>query len=138
MPPKPKLGRPLKFSSVMAFGRKVDEYFQTCGDKPTITGLATHLGLSRKQLIEYGNRADYGNVVKGAKSLIEAKVEERLLYSKHSPAGLIFWLKNQGWSDTQQIDVNDISGKSKDQLIDMIKGIAKPQVVKRGKTGTDG
>lgn len=145
MPVKHKLGRPLKFTSAKQLERKVHEYFNSCDTsekKYTITGLAISLGLTRKQLIEYQERETFKNVINGAKAIIEAQVEEILLSGK-AQAGSIFWLKNQGWSDKQEIEVNDITKLSKDELIDKIKSLSTivpvraKQAAQSAKTGTD-
>lgn len=128
MPLKSKIGRPLKFSSARQLEKKVQEYFDQCEEKPTVTGLANYLGLSRRQLIEYQGREEYNNVIKGARSMIEERVEQQLLYGKQSPAGLIFWLKNQGWSDTQEINFNDITKLTKEELVEKIKQMADKSI----------
>lgn len=91
--------------------KKVDQYFDE-EKQPTMGGLAVHLGISRKNLLEYNNRDRTGYIIKNARSRIEAIYEQRLIY-KGNPAGVIFALKNlgkgkdpdaQSWTDKQEIE----------------------------------
>lgn len=69
----------------------------------TITGLAVFLGTSRQTLINYENRDEYFDTIKGAKDRIEQYWENQLLGSHAT--GPIFNLKNNyGWEDTQKFD----------------------------------
>ena len=102
---KGSVGRPRKYTASQA-QRLIDKYFQTCSDTKTpctITGLALALDTSRKVLCEWAERGDeLSNTIKKAKDRMENYVEELLLTSKN-PAGPIFWLKNFGWTDRQEI-----------------------------------
>lgn len=112
-------GRPLKYRSAMELERVIENYFQQqdSKEKPyTITGMALFLGMTRKNLIEYGERENFVNVINRARARIESQVEDMLLTGKNQ-AGCIFWLKNQGWSDKQEIEVNDITQLPKDELV---------------------
>ncbi|MBO0962353.1 hypothetical protein J1P26_21860 [Neobacillus sp. MM2021_6] len=122
-------GRPLKFRSVKALQKKIDEYFESCFEeqwieyddiwrpildrngevvkhqvKPfTITGLASFLGTTRQGLINYEQRDEFYDTIKNAKVKIEAYAEEAL-YKPKIAAGVIFNLKNNfGWEDKQGI-----------------------------------
>jgi len=97
----------------------------------TLTGLANHLGINRNTLLDYEGREEFASVIKGARSLIEQRVEELLLYSKQGQAGLIFWLKNAGWQDKTEIEVNDISKLSNDELASKLS--SKLQALTGGK-----
>ena len=95
----------------------MDKYFKDCDETKqlyTITGLALALGTSRKTLCEYAKKEEFSNTIKAAKQRVEAQVERILLEKGH--AGAIFWAKNHGWQDKQQIDVNDVSSKSREEL----------------------
>jgi len=82
---------------------KVDEYFASHPDKPTVTGLALFLGFeSRQSLYDYQKRDESSYRVKRAISRIE-EVHEQRLYEAQA-TGSIFWLKNRGWSDKSEID----------------------------------
>lgn len=101
-------GRPRLLSSPEEFEDRAESYFaeREAADRPiTITGLALAVGLSgREALAEYGRRPEYSDVVKRAKSRVEAGYEERLAAT--AAAGSIFALKNFGWTDRQDVNVN--------------------------------
>lgn len=122
----PNAGRRPKVDSPRWVAQCFANYFERQDEQQrpyTITGLARSVGMTRKQLIEYQNRDDFRNVITDAKARIIEQVEEKLVSAKGN-AGTIFWLKNvDGWADVQQIDVNDISELSKDQLIAKIKAL---------------
>lgn len=107
----PKVGTPEDLK------QKVAEYFCKCHEnmdddngkllKPyTMSGLAFHLGISRRVLLRYEseeNRRDYWPIVAYAKARIEAFAEEQL-YTNKNVSGVSFILKNNhGWKD--QVDL---------------------------------
>lgn len=119
-------GRPLKFRTAVELQRKIDAYFDKCDEenKPySIEQLATSIGIARQTLWEYQGRDKFADAIKMAKQRIAGNVEQIMLSGK-AQAGCIFWLKNHGWSDKQEIEVNDISKLSKDELIDKVKSLA--------------
>lgn len=83
----------------------IDSYFLEASGKPTISGLAYHLGfVSRQSVYDYSDRnksKELAYIIKKAVVLIESIHEEGL----YSPActGHIFWLKQRGWKDTQEV-----------------------------------
>lgn len=124
---KNPIGRPLKFQSPEELQEKINQYFLTCEegeeitvyDKKkqelvtytrkipyTITGLALALDTSRKVLMEYQGKDNFSNTVKKAKLLCENYAELRLLYGDIPPASAIFALKNYGWVDKTETDLN--------------------------------
>ena len=138
-------GRPLKYKCVRRMKDAIDRYFEDCdakGEPYRITGLALTLGTTRKTLIDYENRDKYSDLIKTAKQRCEDYVEKILLSGK-SQAGAIFWLKNAGWTDKQEIDVNDITTLTKDDLVKKLERMQERPVAMRkktddtGKTGTD-
>ncbi len=111
-----KMGRPLKHTPVQA-QRLIDKYFKDCDDTDTpytISNLALALDTSRRGLCNWCERDDaLGAVVKRAKWRVEAAVELLMLKAKN-PAAMIFWLKNFGWSDRQELEVSgslDLAGR---------------------------
>ena len=91
-------GRPLKYATPEELAKAVDAYFVEKADKPTMSGLALHLGfLSRKSMYNYQERPDFLHIIKRARSIVEMGYEERL----HTQicTGSIFALKNMGWKD---------------------------------------
>ncbi len=100
-------GRPPKFATADEFEQKITEYFdwiEESKDYPTICGLALYLGFADYHtLLEYKDKDEvYFSIVKRAKQVIMQHHERRL--NSNTPAGSIFWLKNFGWKDTQEID----------------------------------
>lgn len=94
----PKRTRP--FTTPRALSCAVDAYFdsRTPSDRPTVTGLAVALGLTRRQLVDYGSDDDYADIVAMAKARVEAFNENRLYDG--NVTGTIFNLKhNFGWED---------------------------------------
>lgn len=74
----------------------------------TMTGLANWLGIDRATLIRYARGSDeYGDIISAARAKIEELYEGRLVYGGGNPAGVIFALKNIGWSDETKIVVSD-------------------------------
>lgn len=94
--------RPLIFKTPEDLQSKVDEYIKT-QDKPTLAGLAYHLGINRQTLYNYKERPEFLDIIKRATDYIESQYEQRLIYGTN-PTGLIFALKNMGWRDKQEVD----------------------------------
>jgi hypothetical protein len=93
-------GRPPKYTTAEDMQVAIDSYFSSRNDlnRPTITGLARSLGLSRQGLIEYCNKGAFSDTVRDAKQRVEEFLENRLYDS--SPTGAIFNLKNNyKWED---------------------------------------
>lgn len=100
--PKPKY-------TVEELESKIEEYFSTNPDKPTVTGLAYFLGFqSRQSMYDYKEREESSYTIKRAVLRIEQKHEENLYES--SATGSIFWLKNRDWSDKKELDLKSSDG----------------------------
>lgn len=89
----------------------IDAYLLWCkeNEKPmTFAGLAYSLGfLSRQSLYEYSKRTDELSLpIKSALLRIEQDYEENLRAA--SCTGSIFALKNRGWTDKTELDINDV------------------------------
>lgn len=125
-----KGGPPLKFETVDKLELAIEEYFDNCDNRLvqgydnktneqfayispepyTMSGLAYALDLSRKQLLVYKKRYEYGNAITKARRRVEADVECRMNDKNTFTAGLIFNLKNNfGWKDESKIE-NTIKG----------------------------
>lgn len=96
------IGRPLLFETPQKLEQAIDGYINT-EKKPTLAGLAYHLGIDRHTLYNYKEREDFFHILKKATDFVQYKYEERLIYESN-PTGVIFALKNMGWSDKQEID----------------------------------
>lgn len=93
-----KNGRPLKYETVEELQTAIEEYFANEPDKPTISGLALHLGFeSRKTLYNYKGREKFLHTIEKGILRIENKHEQRLY--EGAPTGSIFWLKTRGWNE---------------------------------------
>ena len=103
-----KVGRPLKFQSVSELQKKIDSYFEdrdATGKPYTITGLALWLDASSREcLLNYQEKDDYFDTITRAKLRCQEYAESQL-YTAKSSNGPIFALKNFGWSDAKQIDI---------------------------------
>lgn len=117
--------RPLKFKTVEEIQIAIDEYFDNCDNRLiqgydnktneqfayispepyTMAGLAYSLDLSRKQLLVYKRRHQYGNTIIKARRKIQTDVEIRLMENRNA-VGAIFNLKNNfGYTDERKTDV---------------------------------
>ncbi len=96
------IGRPLLFETPEALEEAIDGYIQE-EKKPTLAGLAFHLGIDRHTLYNYKEREDFFHIIKKATDYVEQKYEERLIYESN-PTGVIFALKNMGWKDKQEVE----------------------------------
>ena len=105
-------GRPLKFSSPEEMQAVIDDYFnsRTETQRPTVTGLALALDMSREGLVNYAKRDDYFDTITKAKGRVEEFLENRL-YDANA-VGSIFNLKvNYKWRDTQNLEISGVDGK---------------------------
>jgi len=125
-----KTGRPAKYTSVEEMQKRIDEYFANCPDTrdiypspgvkqtvpdPTLTGLVLHLGFcDRAAFYDYLDKPEFRHTLKKARARIE-KIYESLLKGG-SCNGAIFWLKNHGWRDTQ-----DINTTSNEKVVVIVK-----------------
>ena len=102
---RPGPGRPRKYTPAQA-QRLIDQFFKKCDEEKrpyTITGLALALDTSREMLCTWeAEDTEFSYTIKKAKNVVKQSVEEALL-SGANPGGYIFWLKNFGWTDRQEI-----------------------------------
>ena len=116
-------GQPPFFKTNEELQQKIDEYF-TDGVKireiivgkepnkqaikipvPTITGLALFCGFaSRQSFYDYEDRPQFSYTIKRARTFIELEYEEQLQVG--NTVGAIFALKNMGWTDKIEQNVN--------------------------------
>lgn len=96
-------GRPRIWDDPEELEKACDGYFDQDDIKPTVTGLALHLGFDSKQsLYDYRDRPEFSYPIKKALTKIEKYHEEGL--SENNVAGRIFALKNMGWKDKAEIE----------------------------------
>lgn len=102
--------RPLKYKTVEELEAAIKEYFnsrQLQVMPPTVAGLALWLGFEDRQSIyDYKDRPAFSCTIKKAITAMEDYAEQRLLVGEGSSTGAIFWLKNHGWKDKTETDVN--------------------------------
>lgn len=99
-------GRDPFYKSPDELQKKIDDYF-TIEKVPTIPGLAYHLGFASKQsLIDNEAKQVFSFPIKRAKLRIEAFNAKELHRKEGSVTGIIFTLKNLGWKDQQDVDLN--------------------------------
>ena len=99
--------RPRLIESSSEFDKRVDEYFARCKKdetRPLYTGLIRHLGfVSRQSLYDYSKDERYAKSVAYAKLCME-EVYEGQLGDGGNSGGVIFALKNLGWSDKTELE----------------------------------
>lgn len=98
-------GRPAHYDSPAELAAACQDYFDWClstQTKSTITGLALYLGFcSRSSFDDYEKRSDeFSYIVRRSKLAVENS------YELSGQTIDIFALKNMGWSDKTQQDVN--------------------------------
>ena len=113
---KSKAGQPLAFKTAKDLDDKVEEFFISEDafiinykdgeeDKifaPTMAGLALHLGVDRRTLVNYSNKEEYFPTIRKARARIESHLEKKLY--GNNVTGLIFNLKNNfDWKDKSEI-----------------------------------
>ena len=104
---KRSVGQPLLFT-VEEVERMINSYFEETPMKQwTITGLALLFG-SRQTLDNYQDRKEYSEMITYAKLMVENKYE--LMLDSRSSTGAIFALKNFGWVDRTESNI-EVSGK---------------------------
>jgi len=88
-------GRPRKLT-VKKCQELVDSYFVKDGDRPTLFGLAVHMGIDRDTLTEWMSEKDgkgpFSGIIRGARSQIADKHAKRLFDGRCT--GSIYWLKS--------------------------------------------
>lgn len=98
-------GRPPIFKSVEELEEKINkykEYLDSSGKPPTIAGLAYYLGIDRQTLYNYKEKDEFFGTIKKFVNWIIATYEEHAV--EKGNAGIIFLMKNYGYTDKQQIE----------------------------------
>lgn len=117
-------GRPPHYKTPEDLWEKAMEYFNSV-ERPTITRLCLHLGFeSRQSFYDCEKREGFSYIIKRLRMMIEAEYEDKLADKDSATSGVIFALKNLGWSDKQEIDHTTQGDKM--NIISLGSGI-KPQ-----------
>ena len=117
LPGRDNVGRPRTMESPEQFDALVDDYLITAAkrkQRPTMTGMYLHLGMSHSSFHEYPKiHPEYSDSVKRARELIKASYENHLVQKQGSVQGVMFALKNFGRLDGSFIDVSrtELTGK---------------------------
>jgi len=116
-------GQPRKYKTPQEMQNAIDDYFlngmrkktviigkgdnarEVTIELPTICGLCLFMGFAdRASFYDYEKLPEYTHTIKRARTFIEKEYEE--LLREGNPAGAIFALKNFGWRDKQELDLN--------------------------------
>jgi len=107
------IGRPRKFTDATDLYNTGLRYIQDTlnkGEHLTFTGLCIALDTTRETFGDYESgkydtsEQPFSDSIKRLKQYCENYAEQRIF--SHNPAGAIFALKNYGWKDRQELDVN--------------------------------
>lgn len=126
-----KEGRPPLWTDPKVLQKLVDNYFET-EKNVTLSGLAEALDISRSSLYNYGEKDGFLDIIKKARRKVEKRYEEHLIYS-NQPTGVIFALKNMGWSDKIETDLT--SGGEK--IRPLLGGISRDESSNSDKETSD-
>lgn len=89
------------------FEQKFIEYCEHCDtvdEKPTASGLAWFMGFASRQSIwEYRSKPGYEYIANRAMLFVEKGYEQQMAQGR-GDGGIVFALKNFGWSDKQEIE----------------------------------
>jgi hypothetical protein len=89
------------------FEERSEAYFDYClenKEPPTASGLAWHLGFaSRQSLWDYKKDDAYKQLISRAMLFVEYGYERQMANGR-GDGGIVFALKNFGWTDKQQIE----------------------------------
>ncbi len=117
------MGKPLKYKTVKELENAVNDYFDWCDNRIvhyyspkhdkvidaiepapyTMSGLARHLGMDRRTLLDYSKRDRYLPTIKAAREKVHEDVESRLM--EKNATGAIFNLKNNfDWKDKTEVE----------------------------------
>lgn len=111
-------GRPKSFKTLEELEKAIEDYFNEGaymegGDgrvfAPTMAGLARHLKVDRKTIVNYGHDQEYFRTIKEARSRVEEFLEQKLY--GNTVTGVIFNLKNNfGWKDKTEQELTGADG----------------------------
>jgi hypothetical protein len=96
-------GRPMIWKDPIELSNLIADYFDQT-TRPTLSGLAVFLEVDRQTLYNYREKDEFFGIIKRATAKVESIYEERAIY-ENNPTGVIFALKNMGWSDNKKIDL---------------------------------
>ena len=128
-------GRPPLYNSAEEMDSLIEEYFNdpsvmfVNGDgqvifRPTMAGLAYHLGMDRRSLLNYSKKEEFFPSIKRAKDRVEAALEANLY--NNSVTGTIFNLKNNfGWVDKTEQERYGKGGEPETWKVEFVNAASK-------------
>lgn len=105
-PTRDRPGQPPKFETPEDLQKCIDkykDYLEDTGKPPTIAGLAYYTGIDRGTIYNYKEKDEFFNTIKAFRDYVIMTYEEYSI-TNSSVAGVIFLLKNYGYSDKQEIE----------------------------------
>jgi len=115
-----KTGRPLRFKTPAALEKVITKYLdETPREEWTVTGLCLSCNMTKTLMNDYEKREGFDEVVSIAKLKVENAYE--LSLRKNGRAGDIFALKNFGWKDKTEQDVNLTGALSVSEILNAPK-----------------
>lgn len=124
-------GRPYLYSP-REIGDQMVTYFRDCAENNRpfmITGFCIHVGISREGLrrLEKSSNNQFVGTIKKGKQMVEFYLAIQL-YLKPNPQGIIFILKNMGWSDKEVVENKadvEITDKERIEALERINNISE-------------
>lgn len=100
-------GRPKAFNTPEELQAKLDqykEYLKSNNKPPTIAGLAYFTGIDRRTINNYSKQDEFFPTIKDFRDWIIMNYEESAI-TNNSTSGIIFLLKNYGYTDRQEHEI---------------------------------
>jgi hypothetical protein len=98
------MSRPRKYDDPEELQLVIDKYFEDI-KTPTISGLSLYCGFAdRHSFYAYEKHEKFSHTIKRARARITEMYEKNMV--GNNAAGSIFMLKNLGYSDKSEIDLN--------------------------------
>ena len=116
----------LKYKTLKELEDKIKDYqdkIEKSGETPTIAGCAYHLGMDRTTFYAYETRDTFATTIKKTRDWVISKMEQHATHAKAS-GGVIFLLKNYGYTDRQDINQTiTVEELSDEQRVKKIKSL---------------
>lgn len=137
---KNPVGRPPMYKTPEEMQKAIDDYFDYCDNRIkqvhskegesyavadpepyTMSGLAYHLGMDRRSLLDYKDKDNFLPLLKRARAKVESDVERRMMHKDTFTPGLIFNAKNNfDWRDKTETDLTSGGDKLQPLMVEFI------------------
>ena len=100
------MARPKKFKTPKDLQKVIDEYMSYIeleGKPPTIAGIAYYTGINRTTIYNYIKQDEFKPIIDEFIAWVIMKLEEMIISNAGNVTGLIFILKQYGYSDKTQV-----------------------------------